>query len=114
MLQTVAGNSLLDGAPSGAAFPFAMNDVRDFARTKGFPYAPLLRLLDNEDIPISLSDPYLQRLAGRTEKSLRRLEAVLRDQAQDIVKRLTAARDRLAKVRGAEGSAVVIRAAVLR
>jgi hypothetical protein len=114
MIQRLAGNNLFDAAPDGAAFLPAVNDVRDFARAKGFPFAPLLRLLDNEDIPISLADSYLQRLAGRTEKSLRRLESSVRDQAQDIVLRLTGARDRLARVRSDTETTLVVRAAVLR
>jgi hypothetical protein len=54
------------------------------------------------------------KLAGRTEKSIRRLESSLRDQAQDIVKRLTAARDFLARVRGTTAATLSIDAVVLR
>jgi hypothetical protein len=75
------------------------SSIREFARSKGFPYAPLLVLLGNEDIAISLTDAYLLSLSGRTEKSLRGLEQWLRESATDVLKRLAAARDRLSTVR---------------
>jgi hypothetical protein len=75
--------------------------VRDFVRAKGYPYAPLLRLLDNEEVRLLLTDPYFVGLGNRPEKSLRGLAQALRDQAQEILSRLTAARDRLTTIRAA-------------
>jgi hypothetical protein len=71
-------------------------EIEKFARAKGFPSAPLLVLLANEEIPVRLADPYLLGLAGRTEKSLRGMEQSFRDQAQDVLKRLSLARERAA------------------
>jgi hypothetical protein len=91
----------------------APTTVRDFARARGYPYAPLLRLLDNEEVRLSLTDPYFVALGNRPEKSLRGLAQALREQAQDILSRLTAARDRLASIRAAEEPAEV-RSVILR
>jgi hypothetical protein len=90
----------------------APTTIRDFARAKGYPYAPLLRLLDNEEVRLSLTDPYFVALGNRPEKSLRGLEQSLREQAQGILGRLTAARDRLASIRS-EMEPVEVRSAVL-
>lgn len=52
-------------------------------------------LLDNEEIAVSLTDPYLLGLEGKPEKSLRGLEQPLRDQAVDVLASSSSLRGRL-------------------
>jgi len=87
--------------------------VREFVKANGYPFAPLLRLFDSEEIQVSLTDPYLLGLGGRTEKSLRGLEQSLRDQALGLLKRLSAARDRLTGT-GVEPEQIAVMARLLR
>jgi len=82
-------------------------------KAKGFPFAPLLRLLGNEEIAVSLTDPYLLGLGGKTDKSLRGLEQSLREQAVDVLKRLDSARKRLLAV-GTPTKAPIVSTSVLR
>ncbi len=92
-----------------AATQFSVfGSVRDFARTKGYPYAPLVKLLDNEDIPLAVTDPYLASLDGKTEKSLRGKKQVVKEQAQDVLKRLMVARERVQKVQSEEVEPTVV------
>ncbi len=87
--------------------------VRDFVKAKGYPFAPLLRLLDNEEIAVSLTDPYLLGLGGKAERSLRGLERSLREHAADVLKRLIGARERLAGAQ-AQSEPIAVDRRVLR
>jgi hypothetical protein len=103
---------LFEAQPEGDSPPPLPGGVRDFVKAEGYPFAPLLRLLDNEEIAVSLTDPYLLGLGGKTEKSLRGLEQSLRDHAVDVLKRLSSARDRVGAHAHAE--AIEITRRVLR
>jgi hypothetical protein len=97
-LQTIRQPDLFDDRVANEGPAPLPSGVREFARSRGSPYAPLLVLLGNEEIGVSLAEPYLLGLAGRPEKSLRGLEQSLREQAQDVLKRLSVARERAARL----------------
>jgi len=113
VLQSVRQPDLFVAPLSGEPLQPLPSSVRDFVRAKSYPFAPLLRLLDSEEIPVSVTDEYLLSLGGKTEKSLRGLEQSLRDQALDVLKRLSATRDRLDKMHGIPEQ-VEVSASVLR
>lgn len=112
-LQMAVHPDLFEAQPDGETPPPLPGGVRDFVKAKGYPFAPLLRLLDNEEIVVSLTDPYLLGLGGKTEKSLRGLEQSLREQAVDVLKRMDGARKRLVAI-GTPTQAPMVSTSVLR
>lgn len=88
--------TMFDDSDENVRTPIStVGSLRDFARLKGFPYAPLVVLLDNEEIPLSITDPELTKLEGKSERALRALEQSVRDQAKNLLDRLMAARERI-------------------
>lgn len=66
---------------------FSEDAVRALAQ-RGFPFAPLLRLVDVTGLTPSPTDPYYQEIANASPESLTRRFAQLKDDATTLVKAL--------------------------
>ncbi|MBI4639508.1 MAG: hypothetical protein HY731_02375, partial [Candidatus Tectomicrobia bacterium] len=80
---------------------FAEPDALDFSpdtiirlKRHGYPFAGILRLVNVDEVRLSPTDPYFQRVQGQSSESLHGRFHALREKAKELLERLAQRQER--------------------